>query len=171
MTWRSNSSSNPQLNSANKKISLLGRLNMELLFAGSKSEGLYPVLHANDGRAYRAYVKGPIPLNKDMIHAYAGIDVCLRGVIDDLRGHWRITLDPTDPDMIHPLQVTHDEPGFAKVPAAVKVPGEALVNESVDTICARSEIELKPPNGGIEDKAPTVGSSDSVEDGQGGSSE
>ena len=37
---------------------------MDRLFVGSKSEGLYPVLHAEDGQQYRLHYRGDISLNE-----------------------------------------------------------------------------------------------------------
>lgn len=145
---------------------------MELLFTGSKSEGVYPVLHATDGRLYRAHVKGQVTPDEVRIRTYADSDVCLRGVVDDLRGHWRITLDPTDPDMIHPFPKTHEDPGgIVSVPAAVDEPVEVLGGEAIDTSCAQTKIEFKPPNSGVEDKASTAGSRETGEGQRGGSGE
>ena len=100
----------PHLDTDQQKIRLSGRLSMDMLFAGSKSEGLYPVLHAEDGRAYRAHVKGELALNEKTLRRHADQEVTLFGVVDDLRGHWRITLDPSDQDMICLPAAGHDGP-------------------------------------------------------------
>jgi hypothetical protein len=82
------------------KTNLSGRIYIELLFAGSKSEGRYPVLHTEDGRAYRAHLKGKTPAEDLTLENFEGKEVTLYGVVDDLRGHWRITLDPADQNMV-----------------------------------------------------------------------
>jgi hypothetical protein len=109
----------PPLSAEQKKISLSGRLSMDLLFAGSKSEGRYPVLHAEDGRAYRAHVKGEVLSRENILSGFAGTDVTLHGVVDDLRGHWRITLDPADEGMIVSTPVEHDAGHEAEASASV----------------------------------------------------
>ena len=78
----------------NEKISLsiIGLLSLDRLFIGSKSEGLYPVLHADDGNQYRLHYKGDISLNEKTLSNYAGKTVQVIGNVDNSRGHWRIVL-------------------------------------------------------------------------------
>ncbi len=86
------------------------------------------MLHAEDGRAYRAHVKDR-PLSEDMALAdYEGKDVTLYGIVDDLRGHWRITLDPSDQNMIF---LAPAEP-------------EAEQNLDLDMAASGSRTETKP---------------------------
>ena len=70
----------------------IGLLTMDRLFVGSKSEGLYPVLHAVDGQHYRLHYKGDISLNEKTLSQYAGKTVQIIGNVDNLRGHLRIVL-------------------------------------------------------------------------------
>ena len=65
---------------------------MDRLFVGSKSEGLYPVLHAEDGRQYRLHYKGDLSLNEKTLSSFDGKTIQVNGHIDNLRGHWRIVL-------------------------------------------------------------------------------
>lgn len=65
---------------------------MDRLFVGSKSEGLYPVLHAVDGQHYRLHYKGDISLNEKTIASYIGKTVQVIGSVDNIRGHWRLVL-------------------------------------------------------------------------------
>lgn len=71
---------------------LIGYLSMDLMFVGSKSEGLYPVLHANDGKQYRLHHKGDISLNEKTLANYEGKTVQVIGNVDKLRGHLRLVL-------------------------------------------------------------------------------
>jgi len=72
---------------------IIGSLYMVRLFVGSKSEGLYPVLHADDGSQYRLHYKGDISLNEKTLSQYAGKTVQIIGNVDNLRGHLRIVLE------------------------------------------------------------------------------
>ena len=75
----------------------VGQLSMALMFEGSKSEGLYPVLDIEDGRRLRVHVKGSQLPDADVLSALMNQRVCLHGAADDLRGHWRLLLDPSLP--------------------------------------------------------------------------
>jgi hypothetical protein len=75
-----------------KPSHLIGLLTMDRLFAGSKSEGLYPVLHAEDGRQYRLHYKGDLSLNEKTLSSYDGKTIQVNGDVDNLRGHLRIVL-------------------------------------------------------------------------------
>jgi hypothetical protein len=70
----------------------IGLLTMDRLFVGSKSEGLYPVLHADDGQHYRLHYKGGISLKETTLAPYVGKTVQVIGSVDNLRGHWRLVL-------------------------------------------------------------------------------
>ena len=71
---------------------LIGLLTMDRLFVGSKSEGLYPVLHAEDGRQYRLHYKGDLSLNEKTLSSYVGKTIQVNGHVDNLRGQSRIVL-------------------------------------------------------------------------------
>jgi len=71
---------------------LVGLLTIDRMFVGSKSEGLYPVLHAEDGRQYRLHYKGDLSLNEKTLSSFDGKTIQVNGHIDNLRGHWRIVL-------------------------------------------------------------------------------
>ncbi len=73
----------------------VGQLSMALMFEGSKSEGLYPVLDTEDGRRLRVLVKGSQLSDEQVLSALINQRVCLHGAADDLRGHWRLLLDPS----------------------------------------------------------------------------
>jgi hypothetical protein len=75
----------------------VGHLSMVRMFEGSMSEGLYPVLDTEDGRRFRVHVKGSQLPDADVLSALMNQRVCLHGAADDLRGHWRLLLDPSFP--------------------------------------------------------------------------
>jgi hypothetical protein len=77
-----------------------GKLSLDLLFEGSKSEAFYPVLHCEDGTNYRVYLKGLSSLNKDILNHFMGQQVLILGDADNLRGHWRLVVDTTKPDFL-----------------------------------------------------------------------
>jgi len=87
----------------------VGQLSMALMFEGSKSEGLYPVLDTEDGRRLRVHVKGSQLPDEQLLSALMGQRVCLHGAADDLRGHWRLILDPALPGEVLPIE---DSPEF-----------------------------------------------------------
>jgi len=74
-------------------LCLVGHLSMDRLFVGSKSEGLYPVLHSDDGKQYRLHHKGNTSLNEKTLFHYAGKTVQVIGHVDNLRGHLRMVLE------------------------------------------------------------------------------
>lgn len=88
----------------------VGRLSMALMFEGSKSEGLYPVLDTEDGRRLRVHVKGSQLPDADVLSALIGQRVCLHGAADDLRGHWRLILDMALPGEILPIEASPELP-------------------------------------------------------------
>jgi hypothetical protein len=77
-----------------------GRLSLDLLFEGSKSEAFYPVLHCENGTNYRVYLKGLSSLNKDILNHFMGQQVLILGVADNLRGHWRLVVDTAEHDFL-----------------------------------------------------------------------
>jgi hypothetical protein len=77
-----------------------GKLSLDLLFEGSKSEAFYPVLHCENGTNYRVYLKGLSSLNKDILNHFMGQQVLILGDADNLRGHWRLIVDTTEPDFL-----------------------------------------------------------------------
>jgi hypothetical protein len=83
-----------------EKKSWAGRLSLDLLFEGSKSEAFYPVLHCENGTNYRVYLKGLSSLNTDILNHFMGQQVFILGDADNLRGHWRLVVDTTEPDFL-----------------------------------------------------------------------
>ena len=69
---------------------------MEILFKGSKSEGIYPVLQTKEGRKFRLHYKDNDILDEKSFAQYASKSVSIIGVADNLRGHWRIVLKGED---------------------------------------------------------------------------
>ena len=89
-------------------LSFTGILTMDRLFVGSKSEGIYPVLHANNGQQFRLHYKGDISLYEKTLFRYNGKNVQVVGNVDNLRGYLRIVLPtgslPLEVDMSHEVQ-------------------------------------------------------------------
>jgi hypothetical protein len=83
--------------SAPEQGTWVGQLSMALLFEGSKSEGLYPVLDTDDGQRLRVHVKGSQVPDAPALAPLMNQRVSLNGKADDLRGHWRLILDPDLP--------------------------------------------------------------------------
>ncbi len=74
-------------------LRLTGTLSSQRLFVGSKSEGFYPVLDAEDGTRYRLRVSGGMSESPhDPLAPFYGARVRVQGQADRLRGHWRLTL-------------------------------------------------------------------------------
>lgn len=69
-----------------------GNLSLQLLFIGSKSEGLYPILTCDDSKKIRLFIKD-LKKNIEIIEKYDGKTVRVKGVADNKRGHWRISTD------------------------------------------------------------------------------
>ena len=90
--------------SAPKNETWVGQLSMALMFEGSKSEGLYPVLDTDNGRRLRVHVKGSRLPDAKVLSALMNQRVCLNGAADDLRGHWRLILDPALPGEVLPIE-------------------------------------------------------------------
>jgi hypothetical protein len=97
----------------------VGQLSMVLMFEGSKSEGLYPVLDTEDGRRFRVHVKGSQLPDADVLSDLMNQRVCLHGAADDLRGHWRLILDPALPGERLPIEVS---PAVPPAPANEDTP-------------------------------------------------
>ena len=91
----------------------VGQLSMALMFEGSKSEGLYPVLDSEDGRRLRVHVKKSQLPDADVLSALMDQRVCLHGAADDLRGHWRLILDPAFPGEVMPIEAVPELPAAA----------------------------------------------------------
>jgi len=71
---------------------LIGTLSSQRLFIGSKSEGFYPVLDAEDGTRYRLRLDAGSTESQDPLAPFYGRLVRVHGLADRLRGHWRLTL-------------------------------------------------------------------------------
>ena len=97
----------------------VGHLRLALLFEGSKSEGLYPVLDTADGRSFRVHVNGNLASDSQALVALMNQQVCLHGAADDLRGHWRLILDPAQPGEVLP---TENSPELPQTPANEDTP-------------------------------------------------
>lgn len=91
----------------------VGQLSLALMFEGSKSEGLYPVLNTDDGRRFRVHVKGSQLPDEHVLSALMNQRVCLHGAADDLRGHWRLVLDPALPGEVMPIEASPELPAAA----------------------------------------------------------
>ena len=91
----------------------VGQLSMALMFEGSKSEGLYPVLDTEDGRRFRVHVKGSQLPDEQLLSALMNQRVYLHGAADDLRGHWRLILDPASPGEVMPTEASPELPAAA----------------------------------------------------------
>lgn len=86
-------------------VFLVGTLSSERLFIGSKSEGLYPVLDAEDGTRYRLRVRDSDgKAGDDPLASFYGQTVRVHGDADRLRGHWRLTLH-SGPDGVDGIEV------------------------------------------------------------------
>jgi len=71
----------------------IGKISIDLMFVGSKSEAVYPVLHCDDGVTYRLHIQGNEGSDVPLFEHLSGCRVSILGVADDLRGHWRLVLD------------------------------------------------------------------------------
>ena len=87
-----------------------GVLTLETMFAGSKSENIFPVLTSNDSKKFRLRLKD-MPQGEDLLGQFIGKKISVYGVADNLRGHLRILSDFSSIQLVesHP-QVTaeHD---------------------------------------------------------------
>jgi len=84
----------------NDCLPYVGLLTMDRLFVGSKSEAMYPVLHASDGREFRLHCKGVAKSDVELFSVYSGKTVKVVGIADNLRGHWRIVMEGENPSSI-----------------------------------------------------------------------
>jgi len=138
---------------------LTGLLSMERLFVGSKSEGLYPVLHADDGQHYRLHYKGDISLNEKTLAPFEGKTVQVIGSVDNLRGHWRMVLAAdTSPLVIEASTISPDvasEATFEDVledtPEAQAVSEEEVTPEAAPEASTTAASEEAPP---VEPESP-----------------
>jgi hypothetical protein len=80
---------------------------------------LYPVLDTEDGRRLRVHVKSSQLPDADVLSALMGQRVRLHGAADDLRGHWRLILDPALPGEVMPLEAS---PAVPPTPANEDTP-------------------------------------------------
>lgn len=71
---------------------MVGTVSIQRLFAGSKSEGLYPVFDAEDGTRFRLRVCDMPDDGSDPLSSFYGLKVRVHGETDRMRGHWRLTL-------------------------------------------------------------------------------
>jgi hypothetical protein len=108
----------------NNPSCLVGLLSMERLFLGSKSEGLYPVLHANDGKQYRLHRKTDLSLDEKTLSDYDGKRVQVIGNADNLRGHWRLVLAVDSlPQVLEVVSIhSHVSAGGDSQAASVPIP-------------------------------------------------
>lgn len=74
---------------------------MEHLYIGSKSEGDYPLLKADDGQAYRLYVKSDMGKTPELTHLI-GCPLLVSGKTDLIRGFRRIVTTMGDIQVIDP---------------------------------------------------------------------
>ena len=122
---------------------LTGLLSMDHLFVGSKSEGLYPVLHADDGQHYRLHYKGDISLNEKTLAPFEGKTVQVIGSVDNLRGHWRMVMGAdTLPLIIEVSTISSDvasEATFEEVPE--ETPEVQTVSQGEETVTPEAASE------------------------------
>jgi hypothetical protein len=108
--------------SAPEQGTWVGQLSMALLFEGSKSEGLYPVLDTDDGQRLRVHVKGSQVPNAPALAPLMNQRVCLNGAADDLRGHWRLILDPALPGEVLHVAAPEADPSSPEAPSKEESP-------------------------------------------------
>jgi hypothetical protein len=77
-----------------------GRIVLQTMFRNSKSEDVYPVLHATDGLTYRIHREGDAGSSKESFAQFDNRTITISGRADNLRGHWRIVVGPADFDSI-----------------------------------------------------------------------
>ena len=94
---------------------ITGRLVMETLFKGPKSEGVYPVVQAADGISYRVHVIDEGRNYGEILKQFDNSMVLLSGVTDCLRGHWRIVIHLED------LQICHRDRSELACPAVTGI--------------------------------------------------
>ena len=131
---------------------LTGLMSMDRLFVGSKSEGLYPMLHADDGQHYRLHYKGDIPLNEKTLAPYGGKTVQVIGSVDNLRGHWRMVLAADSPPLV--IETSTISPDAAAVATFEVVPENIPFAQVVSEEEVRLEAEPEASNASSEEASP-----------------
>ena len=86
----------------------VGQLTLDLLFKQSKSEGYYPVLHCDDGNDYRVHTKSEFFKQESYLMNYIDKYVHVIGDLDDIRGPYRIIIDPEVVDSIYQIPSVED---------------------------------------------------------------
>jgi hypothetical protein len=87
--------------SNSKLVTIVGTVILDNLFKRSKSEGLYPVLICEDNMRYRIHVNGNQFKDTSLLAHLDGLTVRLTGNADDIKGHYRIVIDPDFSESIH----------------------------------------------------------------------
>ena len=72
--------------------SLFGVFSLQRLFVGSKSEALYPVFESENGVSYRVRIPTDKEETCDPLSEYYDRRVRVSGLVDHIRGHWRISI-------------------------------------------------------------------------------
>ena len=71
-----------------------GLIAFVMLFRGSKSESVYPVLDCDNGQSYRVRLIGATTSDTSKyLKAFDGQRVTIRGIADTTRGHRRLSTD------------------------------------------------------------------------------
>ena len=91
-----------------------GRVILETMFRHSKSEDIYPVLHATDGVSYRLHREFDGGSSREAFAPLANRDITLTGKADNLRGHRRIVVRAAD--LLAVIE------GAASIPTSEKAP-------------------------------------------------
>ena len=74
-----------------------GLIGFVLLFRGSKSESVYPVLECDNGHRYRLRLIGSSSLDTSKyLSTFEGQRVAIQGIADKIRGHRRLSIDRLD---------------------------------------------------------------------------
>ena len=100
-----------------------GILVMEVLFRGSKSEGVYPVLRTSGGLRYRIQCFGGFTDAAEALREFEGQEVELSGTIYNKRGSLSIIIDLSE--SAHPSDVKSQPFGDK-----LRLKGESLSMES-----------------------------------------
>jgi len=133
---------------------LTGLLSMDRLFVGSKSEGLYPVLHADDGQHYRLHYKGDISLNEKTLAPYKGKTVQVIGSVDNLRGHWRMVLAADTPPLV--IEASTISPDVASEATFEEVPEDTPEAQAVSEEEVTPEAAPEASTAAASEEAPPV---------------
>ena len=121
---------------------LIGLLTMDRMFVGSKSEGLYPVLYADDGQHYRLHYRGDISLNEKTLSSYSGKTIQVIGNVDNLRGHWRLVLTADSLPLV--LEVSPVAPQLASEATSKTAPEELPEAEAGPVVPSISPPDVAP---------------------------